>query len=579
MSLKPVKETVELWHRINNVSSLEESLKAGSMSSFLILEDSAEAINALNQQIDQTMNDLKALGQGMPVDMANTKQALGAAVNAVAELRMKASPKIKIFQLGDPVKKASKIMADASTLAATVVAAGQTLMGSMGDYDLDLASSESLKTVLDNARKENDKIPDDNAFLGAVKKAWQPPSGFTNALKGIASFFGLGKGSDFFGLDADGFADDLMNSKPVEIVKWLQSPESKDAMSQDKDELGALDDQVKAAGLDPNAAEGEGKEGKEGGETKKWSELSAAYLKTVEDQGVGKKYLDALKGDKGFTDAVASLINLEESMYRTSLSRLLFEKVEFDVLKGAATSAAEEEGAQIALARGLAKVLSDQGIEVNNVPPEKDAEADPEAPVDEKQAAEEQEQAQAGLQQAVKDEAGQNQSPTSAALGAIDTWVQGLSPTSQKSLQAKKRVDSLKQAVQGSLETAASAIEKQVAKAVQQWRGEHEETLMKSRRFAKKNFDTLQQLVPQLAGAMLKKANENSIRLTKETVNKTVFSYLNKKFYSEDNLLSEALMSPAGSPSHDGSFHSEENPYGEDDMVRYRWLKMAGLGK
>ena len=102
---------------------------------------------------------------------------------------------------------------------------------------------------------------------------------------------------------------------------------------------------------------------------------------------------------------------------------------------------------------------------------------------------------------------------------------------------------------------------------------------MKSRRFAKKNFDTLQQLVPQLAGAMLKKANESSVRLTKETINKTVFSYLNKKFYSEDNLLSEALISPRGESPPDGSFHSEKNPYSEDDMIRYRWLKMAGLGK
>ena len=73
MSLKPLRETVELWHRINSASSLEESLRAGSMSSFLLLEDSVEAINALNTQIDQTMADLKSLDNVVPKEMSNTK--------------------------------------------------------------------------------------------------------------------------------------------------------------------------------------------------------------------------------------------------------------------------------------------------------------------------------------------------------------------------------------------------------------------------------------------------------------------------------------------------------------------------
>ena len=589
MSLKPLRETVELWHRINEASSLEESLRSGNMSGFLILEDSVEAVNTLNQQVDQTMADLKSLDGVIPQTMSNTKKAVQAAMAAVAETRLKASPKIKLFSLGDPVKKASQVMANAASLTATIVSAGQTLLGSMGDYGVDVQSAETLEKTLDAAREANPdkKIPDNKAFLSAVEKSWQPSQGVGNAIKGFLGAIGLGGGTDFFGLQAKGFAADLLQATPKEIMGFLQSGPAKDNAEVDEKELAGLDDKLAAAGLDKEKLaggestdtsadkEGEAKEGK----TKKWSDLSTAYLKTIEDQDAGKKFLNALKGDKKFTDAVADLINLEESMYRASLSSLLFEEIEFDVLKAAAAAAADEEGAQVSLALGLAKVLVDQGIEVNNVPSEKDASADPEAPVDEKQAAEEQEQAQAGLQQAVKDEAGQNQSPASAALGAIDAWVQGLSPTSQKSLEAKKRVDSLKQAVQGSLDAASSAIEKQVAKAVQQWRGEHEETLMKSRRFAKKNFDTLQQLVPQLAGAMLKKANESSVRLTKETINKTVFSYLNKKFYSEDNLLSEALISPRGESPPDGSFHSEKNPYSEDDMIRYRWLKMAGLGK
>ena len=79
--------------------------------------------------------------------------------------------------------------------------------------------------------------------------------------------------------------------------------------------------------------------------------------------------------------------------------------------------------------------------------------------------------------------------------------------------------------------------------------------------------------MPQLAGAMLKKSNESSINLTISTVNKTVYSFLNKRFSGSSPVLSEHLINKGQGQ------HSEEIPYAEDDMVRYRWLKMAGLGK
>ena len=594
MSLSSLKETVELWHRINNASSgtLEESLKTGSMSNFLLLEDSQEAVVALNQEVDKTMAELKALAGSLPSTMGATKKSLEQAIGEVTSLRLKPSPKIKIFSLGDPVKKASKVMANAASLTATIVSAGQTMMSSMNDLDIALDSKDSLNQVILSAKEANpDKqIPDEAAFLKGVQKSWQPPAGVGNAIKGFLGAIGIGGGSDFFGLTAEIFAKDLLQSSPADIMTFLNSKASKDQTQMDDKELAGLDDKLAAAGADKEAlagggkegeaggAEGEGKEAEGGSTGKKWSEISSAYLKTVDDQGAGKKFLDTLKSDKNFSAAVADLINLEESMYRTSLSTLLFEKVDFETLKSAAGSAAKEEEAQVSLARGLAKVLSDQGVEVSNIPPEAEAgeaegEAEEEGLPSEKEAAAEQEQAQAELQQAVKDEAGQNQSPASAAQGAIDSWVQGLSKTSQSSLQAKKRVDSLKQVVQGSLDQAAAAVEKQVAKAIKGWRGEHEETLMKSKRFAKKNFDSLQSLVPQLAAAMLKKSNESTVRLTHATINRTVYSYLDKKFNFDKPLISEALINPNSHAS------DTEKDFSEDDMVKYRWMKMAGLGK
>jgi hypothetical protein len=589
MSLKPLKETVELWQKISRSTSLEESLRHGSMSSFLLLEDSVEAINSLNQQIDQTMGDLKALAGTIPKEMSNTKSAIQAAIGEVSALRLKPDPKIKLFSLGDPVKAASKVMANAASLSATIVAAGQTIMGSMNDLDIDTSSAESLKTVLGNAKAENDNVPDEKAFVGAVKKAWQPPKGVGNALKGFFSALGMGAGSDFFGLTAESFASDLMNTQPKQIMAFLTSGAAKDSSTVDEKEVVGLDDKLADAGLDKealsDAAPGDdtAKGGKDdsGTASKKWSDISAAYLKTVDDQPAGKKLLDTLKTNKAFGAAVADLINLEESMYRRSLSSLLFEAVEFDVLKAAAASASDDEAVQVQLARGLAQTMSDQGIEVKNVPAEEPAAEEGGEAVEgdmpsEKEAKAEQENAQAELQQAVKDEVAQDQTPASAALGAIDSWVAGLSKTSQASLTAKKRTDGLKQAVQTSLDQASKAVEKQVAKAIQNWRGEHEDTLMKSKRFAKKNFDSLQSLVPKLAAAMLKKSNESSVTLTVSTVNKTVNSFLDKKF-AANPLLSEHLMSRPGARS-EGA-HSEDIPYTEDDMVRYRWLKMAGLGK
>ena len=588
MSLKPLRETTKLWHAINESQSLEESLRSGNMTGFLMLEDSVEAINALNTQIQAAQDELKALLSKVPKSMEATGKAIQSAQSELAAMRLKPDPKFKLGKLRDPVAKAGKVMANAQTLTATLVSAGQTVLGTI--TDLNITGEGPLVDVLKGAREAQPdaKIPDEKAFLGGVTKAWQPPKGAMGAIKGFLSSMGIGSGPELFGLTAKAFANDMMQSSIDELTTFLSGNEAQDAMETSNDEpVAQLDDQMAAAGLTPDVMQGKeapgggeaegGGEGEAGSaETKKWSELRKAYLGTGVDANAGKKFLDTLEKDNKFTDAVADLINLEESMYRRSLSSLLFEAIEFDVLKGAAASAADEEGAQVKLAQGLAKVLADQGIEVNNVPAEEETAEDPEAPVDEKEAAAEQEQAQAELQAAVQDEAGENQSPAAAALGAIDAWVDGLSPTSQKSLQAKKRVDGLKQYVQSSLDGASKAIEKQVAKAIQKWRGEHEETLNKSKRFAKKNFDALEKLVPQLAGAMLKKANESSVQLTVATIEKSVYSYLNRKYFTDsDDLLNEALIQ--NNKSSDS--YLDDNPYTESDMVRYRWLKMAGLGK
>jgi hypothetical protein len=121
----------------------------------------------------------------------------------------------------------------------------------------------------------------------------------------------------------------------------------------------------------------------------------------------------------------------------------------------------------------------------------------------------------------------------------------------------------LKDAIGMALDDSAKAVESEVEAAIQLWRDEHEETLMKSKRFAKKNFDSLQSMIPSLAASMLKKANESRFTITKSSVRKIVFEFLNRKFYKK----SESILSE----------HSYKHT--EEDMIIYRMNKLAGLEK
>jgi hypothetical protein len=152
------------------------------------------------------------------------------------------------------------------------------------------------------------------------------------------------------------------------------------------------------------------------------------------------------------------------------------------------------------------------------------------APVSDEEAEEEQALADDALKSAAEAAAAEAQAPAVAIATALDAWVGGLSKTSQTSLTAKGRMDGLKDLINTALEDAAKALEGEVAAAVGLWRGEHEETLMKSKRFAQKNFDSLEQMIPAIAAAMLKKTSETNVRLTRGMVRKSVFKYLDKKF-------------------------------------------------
>ena len=130
-------------------------------------------------------------------------------------------------------------------------------------------------------------------------------------------------------------------------------------------------------------------------------------------------------------------------------------------------------------------------------------------------------------------------SPLDSAHDAIDAWVDSLSDSSQKTIKGAGRLDNLKGAIKARLEASAETVESDVKNAVEEWRAEHEETLIKSKRFSKKNFDSLSNLIPQLAGFMMKQTSE-SASFEKRHIKKFVFSYLDKHF---QNRLDESVSS------------------------------------
>lgn len=148
----------------------------------------------------------------------------------------------------------------------------------------------------------------------------------------------------------------------------------------------------------------------------------------------------------------------------------------------------------------------------------------------EQEAEKEVEAADANLK-AAEDKAEQaDEAPGVTLANMLDDWAESLSKSSQDALKAKNRLGDLKDIVGIALDDASKAVEDEVSAAVQAWRDDHEETLMKSKRFAKKNFVSLQQTIPRIAGLMLKKKTESQLVLTKPAIHQFVRNYLDRKF-------------------------------------------------
>jgi hypothetical protein len=125
---------------------------------------------------------------------------------------------------------------------------------------------------------------------------------------------------------------------------------------------------------------------------------------------------------------------------------------------------------------------------------------------------------------------------------ALDSWKDSLEGEAGEEIDKEERYLSLKDAVFGAIDGSGDELSSAVSDEIAAWRSEHEETLVKGKKFAKKNFQSLEDMAPDMAAAILKKSNEAVGTLTRNTVKKAVHGYLDKKFYGEHDLLQERFI-------------------------------------
>ena len=270
--------------------------------------------------------------------------------------------------------------------------------------------------------------------------------------------------------------------------------------------------------------------------------------------GAEKKIMDSmpkLNADRAAEEVSEAF--LDSTIESFSKSQSVLPKPEpADALQNVAKESQEAEEEAAEAAEGAGGETASEATSGDEPPPL----------TDEKEAQKEQDAATQELTAAVQDASKDAKPPGVAVMDALDAWYDGLSKSSQETISRAKRYDNLKSSVQTTMDDLASTVEDTIKSAVADWRGENEEPLIKSKRFAKKNFDSLEQTIPKLASFMIRKVNESPRDLTRHKIRSVVFEFLDRKFYKNTSNLLTGNTKP---------------PYDDEDMIAYRMNKLAGL--
>jgi hypothetical protein len=377
----------------------------------------------------------------------------------------------------------------------------------------------------------------------------------------------------------------FVKEKYPEIFKKIQAA----GMKPEEGEAEEIDAEVESGDISPEVAAQEiadevGAEIEGDDAAKKWKDIAAAISDAVEDKASADAVLTALADTDNFKDSLKDVVTFEEGykpIHKRSLGMLLFEAetMSFEDLTnlGRIDNLGDDVDGEKVFTDIAIALNKEVGEEVVTDIPEaeeaEEAEGDEPAPASEEEGEEEVEDAQEELQGAIQDAMSDDSPPGVAIMKALDDWVGGLSDTSQKSMQAKDRIGGLKTNIQTALDGAAETLSKAIGDAIQQWRGDHEETLVKSRRFAKKNFDSLSELIPKMAQELLKKTDESQKRLTRGMVKKYVNHVLDRHFGTQ-NMLNERLVSRPRTMK--GIKSVEEEREFTEELRRIMWSKTIG---
>lgn len=127
--------------------------------------------------------------------------------------------------------------------------------------------------------------------------------------------------------------------------------------------------------------------------------------------------------------------------------------------------------------------------------------------------------------------------PKDGVESALRGWHDGLSASSKGALKKKNRMGKLRDAIHVGIDKSEDAVKRAVAKSIRQWRSENEDVLIRSKQFAKKNFDSLESLIPDLVASIIKKKSEGSFNLTQGLIQNYVDDKMNDMFSFENSNL------------------------------------------
>ena len=304
-------------------------------------------------------------------------------------------------------------------------------------------------------------------------------------------------------LDAlEGPAEEL-DIDPPKLADLLDDPEG---LADAAEEAGAETDEIvsalETAEEEVAEAQEEGDEGSEELESA-LADLKAAYDElAAEDEELAQEFLEEIAEDLGVSvEEMAEMLSDPEAVQE----ELEEDDIDVDAFIDSLGSAEEE--------------ISEAE------PGEGEGEADPEAsdPTDE-----------------IEAEKGSD-APVKGAIGtALDNWVDSLEDDAKGEIESV--FPSLKDAVFGAVDKSGDDLEQAVKDEIAAWRSEHEETLVRGKKFAKKNFQSLEDLAPGMAAAILKKSDEAVGVMTTATVRKAVHGYLNRKFFGQHDLINENFV-------------------------------------